>query len=404
MSVDLRTRRDDEVRPVDPAAFFASALPEALERSRERIEPGAALRRLRPLSIEVDGEAWTLAADAGHLAVRPGTGAGARLRLSAEALSDLVNDQCTPMTFFTSGRLDMPAGGLRDFLDWWLVLRGALDDRPLYTPGAVDFRSREGAPLNLHRSFALDEDLGEMRHFLGEAGFLHLERVFSEEEMAAISRDMDRAAPSYRDGDGQSWWATLAGGERRVVRMQSFDRHSRATAALLEDPRFARLGDISGDGHTHQGLESNRIEALFKPIGVVAGISDVPWHKDCSLGRHSYECCSITAGISVTGAGPTSGQLGVVPGSHRALVWPALAIPDGLPELALPTGTGDVTLHLSCTLHKAHPPVERERRVMYTGFRLPAQASEATLAARRRLRAVREGAPRTVSQEPSAAR
>ena len=40
----------------------------------------------------------------------------------------------------------------------------------------------------------------------------------------------------------------------------------------------------------------------MKPIGIVEGISDVPWHKDCSLGRHSYRCCSLTVGISVTGA------------------------------------------------------------------------------------------------------
>jgi hypothetical protein len=298
----------------------------------------------------------------------------------------------------------MPEGGLGDFLDWWLVLRAALDERPLYVPGSVDFRDRDGAPLDLARSFAPDDDAAELRQFLHEAGFLHLRGVFGEEEMAAISADMDRAAPSYRDGDGQSWWATVASGERRVVRMQSFDRHSPTAAALLADPRFTRLGEITGDGHTHQGLEGNRIEALFKPIGVVQGISDVPWHKDCSLGRHSYECCSLTAGISVTGAGPTSGQLAVVPGSHRALVWPALAPPPGLPERSLPTGTGDVTLHLSCTLHRAHPPLERERRVMYTGFRLPSRPSEAAIENRRRLRAVREAAPITVSQEPSAAR
>ncbi len=58
-------------------------------------------------------------------------------------------------------------------------------------------------------------------------------------------------------------------------------------------------------------------EALVKPIGVVAGISDVPWHKDCSLGRHSYECCGLTLGISVAGADARSGQLRVVAGSHR---------------------------------------------------------------------------------------
>ena len=57
----------------------------------------------------------------------------------------------------------------------------------------------------------------------------------------------------------------------------------------------------------------------MKPLDVVEGISDLPWHKDCSLGRHSYRCCSMTVGISVTGADAATGQLRVVAGSHRAL-------------------------------------------------------------------------------------
>ena len=50
-------------------------------------------------------------------------------------------------------------------------------------------------------------------------------------------------------------------------------------------------------------------------------------------------------------------------------------------------------------MHMAQPPVERERRVMYSGFSLPplAESSEAARAsARARLGAVREGAPLTV--------
>src|SRR5262249_27432516 len=83
-------------------------------------------------------------------------------------------------------------------------------------------------------------------------------------------------------------------------------------------------------------------------------------HKDCSLGRHSYECCSLTVGISVTGADEVSGQLRVRAGSHRALMWSALDQPGcDLPVVDLPTRTGDVTVHLSCTLHMAQPPVER---------------------------------------------
>ena len=103
---------------------------------------------------------------------------------------------------------------------------------------------------------------------------------------------------------------------------------------------------------------------------MVEGISDVSWHKDCSMGGHSRGCCSLTVGISVTGAGRENGELGVVAGSHRANV-PVLGV-DGLdlPRVPLPTRTGDVTVHCSCTLHMSRPPVSAERRVVYTGFGL----------------------------------
>jgi len=144
----------------------------------------------------------------------------------------------------------------------------------------------------------------------------------------------------------------------------------------------------------------NRIEALFKPIGVTEGISDIPWHKDCGIGRHSYECCGLTTGISVSGADEVSGQLHALAGSHRALIWSGLLQPDlDLPDVPLATRTGDVTLHLSCTMHMAQPPVERERRVMYSGFALPpldAASNDARADARARLGKVREGAPLTV--------
>ena len=405
MSVDFRTRRDDEASEVAPDAFFSSVFPEALEANLALIRPGASGLKLLPFSIETEETTWTLRWQGDRVRIEAGsTPEGSLLRLSGEALSDLVNDQSTPMTLFTGGTLDMPSGGLTDFLDWWLVLRGALDARPLHTPGAVAFSDRQGAPLDLRRGFRPDDDPDEISHFLYEAGFLHLIGVFSEAEMAEISADMDRAAASYGDGDGRSWWASVAGGERRLVRMQSFDTHSAAAKDLLEDERFLRIGTIPADGHVHSGLEGNRVEALVKPLGVVEGISDLPWHKDCSLGRHSYECCSMTTGISVTGADSVSGQLGVVAGSHRALVWPALHQTGrcDLPEIELPTRTGDVTVHLSCTLHMSQAPEQRERRVLYTSFRLPAEPSEARKRALARIRAVREGAPTTVSQQPAA--
>ncbi len=326
------------------------------------------------------------------------TDANTIVLLSSDQLADLVTDQITPVGLMTAGLLDMPTGGIGDFLDWWLVLRSVLDSTPIHSPGSIDL------PDDLHRSFTPGDDPGEMRAFLEQAGFLHVRGVFERSEMETISADMDTAVPHYRVEDGRSWWARVADGSQRLVRMQGFESRSPTAAALLEDPRFVGLGEIPGCNHQPPGQGANRVEALFKPIGVMEGISDVPWHKDCSLGRHSYECCALTVGVSVTGADAGSGQLHVIAGSHRALVWPSLLDPSGLelPDVALPTETGDVTVHLSCTLHMAQPPVDRERRVLYTGFSLPQPDPGAAAAANRRLgRVARERAPLTTSQQPA---
>jgi hypothetical protein len=217
--------------------------------------------------------------------------------------------------------------------------------------------------------------------------------------MEQISRDMDAAFPLYEPDDGRSWWAETSSGEHRAVRLQQFQEHSATAAAILDDDRLLRVGRLTGDEY----IPRRTTEALEKPIGVVKGISDLIWHKDCSLGMHSYMCCGLTVGISVTGADADSGQLAVVPGTHRALVQPAFYRPLwGLPVRDLPTKTGDLTVHCSCTMHMSHPPKTSERRVLYTGFALaprtgrgvPVQDSAA-------LREVREAAYKNVSQPPS---
>ena len=404
MSVDVRTRDDGPAPAIDAEWFFRQTLPAAFAAHRDLVAPGAALLRLRPLAIATPDATATVfwRGDRAEVAPGPGPDGSIEWQLAAEAFADLVSDQSTPMAMFSSGKLAVAGGGLGDLLDWWLVLRAALDGRAIHTPGSVSFRARDGSPLDLERAFAPDDDPAEMTHFLHEAGFLHLRGWLDPQRMDQISADMDAAVDDYRDGDGHSWWVTTRDGARRLVRMQGFDAKSPTTAELLEDPAFERIGELTGDGHHNRGgMVGNRVEALFKPIGVAHGISDVPWHKDCSLGRHSYDCSNLTTGISVTGATADSGQLRVRPGSHRALCWPALPQPGlDLPDRALPTEQGDITVHLSCTLHMAQPPVARERRVLYTGFRLPDRSAAAALA-RQKLRAVREAAPVTVSQEPS---
>jgi hypothetical protein len=402
MSVDLRTRTDGPRAPVHAEAFFAD-LPELLAERHLLIGPGLEWLTPRPLVMETPEGSWTLEAAGDRVVVRLGVQPDVpHVRLAAGQFEDLVDDQQTFMAWFSAGVLDQPAGRLEDLLDWWLVLRAVIDERAIYTPGSIQLTDSDGSPFDLATTFRPDDDPDAMRRFLEAAGFLHIAGLFTEDEMAQVSADMDAAAPTYDPTDGRSWWARTADGSNRLVRMQGFDTHSDITASLLDDQRYRALGEIPGDGHAFgEKRADNRIEALVKPIGVVEGISDVPWHKDCSLGRHSYECCGMTVGISVTGADAASGQLRVIAGSHRALVWPAFVRRGSdLPALDLPTSTGDVTVHLSCTMHMAQPPVDRERRVMYTGFSLPVRDRAAAGAARARLREVREAAPVTVSQLP----
>lgn len=395
MTVDLRTRVDaPDASAPEADEIFGDLLPDALARSGTPV--GVLEPVLRPLCIEVGDRCWTLQASSSGFEVVPGLPTAADrwsvLRVSGQQLQDLVTDQLTPIALMTAGALDHE-GGFAQLLDWWVVLRHALDDVPPAWREPLDL------PDDLHRSFTIDDDPSAIRSFLEAAGFVHLRSVFTQAEMAQISADMDAAASRYAPGDGRSWWAATDRGDR-LVRMQGFDEHAASARQLLRDARFAAIGGLTGDGHVHQGLPGNRVEALFKPLGVTKGISDIPWHKDCSLGRHSYDCCSLTAGVSVTGAGPTSGQLRVIAGSHRRLTWPSLLDVRrlGLPDVALATETGDVTVHLSCTLHMAQAPTERERRVLYTSFRLPQLDEAAAAAGRDRLLAAREAAPTTTSQ------
>ena len=406
MSVDVRTRIDGDEPAVDPADLFGARLPAALDAARPRLAPSLDDLHLRILSVEVDGHTWTMSRVDDAVVVSAGAVADAiTLRLTSEQLRDLVTDQVTPIGWLASGTLDLEGGRLADVLNWWLVLRAALDGTTPHRAGDVDLTDADGRPLDLGRAFEPDEPVEEMADFLERAGYLHIGGLFDGELMAAVSADMDRAAPRYTKGDGRSWWATLADGSDALVRMQGFDKESPIVADLLADERLLGLSALSQDGHQWSRRPENRIEGLFKPLGVVQGISDIPWHKDCSLGRHSYDCCGITVGISVTGADETSGQLRVVAGSHRALVWPGPIVQPGigLPEVDLPTEVGDVTIHLSCTMHMAQPPVDRPRRVMYTGMGLPSLAPDAAARARQRLGAIREAAPLTVSQPASPA-
>ena len=124
---------------------------------------------------------------------------GLIVRPTAEEFSGLVNDLYTPMTFFVSGDLNIQRGDMSNFLDWWMIIRALVDGRPIHVAGELEFQDASGETLNLQQSFTPADDTQDMRHFLETAGFLHLTGVFSENEMAQISMDIDRYHDRYTE-------------------------------------------------------------------------------------------------------------------------------------------------------------------------------------------------------------
>jgi Phytanoyl-CoA dioxygenase (PhyH) len=371
ITVDWRTRAASEEISLDVSSFVDEHAPTLLD--KYGIEAGHFARRLAllPLTLDVGGESLTFAPAADGLTVRRGGLGGLEIALDHQAFSDLMQDRASTFALSMAGRATVTRGALDDFLAWEPVLRSLVDGRPAFEPGSITFRDRDGSPLDLQRSFRLGDDRDDVGHFLAEAGFLHLESVFTEAEMAAVSEELDQAIAAAERDDGASWWARTDAGEWYPSRILGLNQKSATLRSLLDSERFAAIGTFTDNDYVQRDPNiGDTAEGLLKKIGVVEGISDVSWHKDCSMGGHSRTCCSLTVGISVTGAGPENGELGVVAGSHRANVAPLGTEGLDLPRLPLASNTGDITVHCSCTLHMSRPPISAERRVVYSGFDL----------------------------------
>ena len=377
-TVDRRTRLLGDTVELG-AGWLHDELPSILSETGALGARGVEVLGLSPLSLVVDGVTATLAREDGRLVVREGTAEeGLIAALDASALSELVQDVVSTFGLSMAARVDMRRGTIDDFVAWEPVLRALLDDRPVYEPGNVTFRALDGGDLDLGRSFSLDDSPDEIGHFLTEAGFLHLRGVFTDDEMAAVSADLDDAVAAATRDDGASWWARTEDQGWYASRILGFNLKSPTLQELLSSDRFDAIGRFTDDAMVQRPpREGDSAEGLLKKVAVVEGISDVSWHKDCSMGGHSRRCCDLVVGISVTGADQASGELGVIPGSHRANVQPLDVRADlDLPRIPLPTRTGDCTVHCSCTLHMSRPPIERGRRVVYTGFNLAPRAGD----------------------------
>jgi hypothetical protein len=382
MPLDRRTRRNADLRTIEPGEFFAAVLPDLVAENGALVAEAMLALGARPLAVEVGDTAWTFTTDGSTVEVVDGLVAGAFVVTLTPALfSDWVQQQRSFNGMVVSRDLRYRDGTELDVSIWdslWLTL---LEGWPAV--GEVDFVDRHGAPLDLHRGFTPDDDPADVAHFLREAGFLHLRGWLDPDDMAIVADDIDRALPSYVDGDGKSWWANLADGSHVCVRMQDFLEHSPTTEKFLRSDRWDQIGRTCGGGEAlvRQPVEGRCIEALIKPLDVVTGPSDVSFHRDCHLGRHAYGCSGLTVGVAVSPTSEENGYLRVA-GSHRVAIPVEIArTAPYLPVIGLPTQPGDLTVHLSCTLHESLPPKIAPRKVMYgCGFSLAPRPDDAPAA------------------------
>jgi hypothetical protein len=377
-SVDTRTRPVGASSPVDPAAFWDGEWRDALARNGARAAADAERLDLPPLAIVIDGDAWTLRRGEQTLEAVPGREAATlQISLDRDAFADLVHEKRTALGLVIGARVNGDPESNEAFCAWDPVLRSALDARGVYRPGDVMMRALDGSPLDLDQRFRLGDHPAEASHFLAVAGFLLVQNVFTDEEMDAVDAELALAVDAARPDDGESWWAATRTGERYPCRILEFARKSESLRALLADPRFLAIGELLGDGHRPgdpfgEHFADVTAEGLVKRVGSVEGLVCLPWHKDCERGGHSMFCSGLTVGICLTPVDEAHGGLDVVAGSHRANI--ARAQVDGgldLPRVTLRADRGDLTVHMSCALHRSTHPASRERRVAYTGFALP---------------------------------
>ena len=381
--VDTRTRSLGERAAVDPQSFWSGVWREAMVVNGDRATDDARRLGLAPLAITVDDETWTIRVGERSIEVVSGSDvATPRIVLDHDAFGDLVSERRTALGLVVAGRVAGDPISNESFWAWDCVLRSVIDGRGVYRPGDVGLLAQNGSPLDLDQQFRLGDRDDEAAHFLGAAGFLLLRDVFTRDEMDEVNADLEEAVTQARADDGASWWAATRSGERYPCRILDFMSQSAALGSLIDDARFLAIGELLGEGHRPgdpfgEHFAEVTAEALIKRVDSVEGFVCLPWHKDCDRGGHSMFCSGLTIGICLTPIDEAHGGLDVMAGSHRANI--ARTQIDGdldLPHVKLRAKRGDVTVHMSCALHRSTHPTTKERRVAYTGFALPRRPGE----------------------------
>jgi Phytanoyl-CoA dioxygenase (PhyH) len=352
--------------------FHTSELPALSERHGALVLDD--LAGVPPLAFRIaDGTTYTWRTTPTRIeAVAGDANAATLVELDEATFSEFLHALLTASGSLRTERARLLRGTLQTWRRWEPAVQTLLTGTPIYTEAVWDtLVDRDGQPLDLHRTFAADDDRDQMRHFLDVAGYLHIRGVYTAAQTAAFSAEVEKVRALTTPGDPFSWWSINSGGDEIVTRINYLGRYSEVLQELCFEPRmtgYARLADRA------LRVCDDRLDGpmvFVKHSNVIKGDGDLGWHVDDGIGGHPVLCPLIQAGIQLDAANASNGQLMVLAGSHRYTKhWVNWGQEGNLPLVRLETQPGDLTLHYGDTMHSTPPPTgpDAGRRVLYYKF------------------------------------
>jgi hypothetical protein len=329
---------------------------------------------VRPLAFQLDdGRAYTYSATDDGIAITPGHATARTIvELTPEDWCEFVWELRSCFALFYADRVKIPLGSFGHLARWEPALRAAYDEQPIYElADPLPVLGRGGKPLDLQRTFTLDDSDDDMRDFLTRAGYIHLRGVFEADELAELSEQVDAAIALARPDDNRSWWTSVEGKDV-CNRVNYLNDDCPSVAALDDDVRLQRIGALGGP---ELRVCSDRLDGngvVIKVPGAESGLADLPWHRDCGMGGHPVKCPMLNIGIQLDPATQQAGQLQIIAGSHRGTSrLPTALEAKLLPVVPITTEPGDVTAHFGHTMHAAPPPSSKRakgRRALYVSY------------------------------------
>jgi hypothetical protein len=349
--------------PIDFADYHRHVLPELLARGRAALVD-AATGPLPSFAFRAgDGASFTYRADEHGVSITPGdTDAETVLEIGLEDGCGLVHELDAPAGLVYGGRVRSARGSAADLMRWETTLRALYNGRPQYRPDALDLRDRRGAALDPERAFAPGDDRDDMAQFLRTAGYLFVRGVFSAAETQRLLDEALALRSEARPGDRLSWWGRNAAGDDVLTRVTraNVKRH---LGALPAEPRLLALVGLADRPLAHTKGEGEGVTVIYKQPGMSdGGLSDLPWHRDCGMGGHAIMCPTLLISLYLREATPESGELAMLPGSHRASFNAHDRTIDPWRHAArFAARPGDVSVHYGDTVHAAPPPSDPSR-------------------------------------------